>query len=87
MTRVAVIAHRGKSVGGGLPELRRVLEQRGVTDVFWREVAKSRFAPKQVGKALADGADLIFVWGGDGMVQRCIDVLAGSEAKLAIIPS
>jgi diacylglycerol kinase (ATP) len=87
MTRVAVIAHRGKSVGGGLPELRRVLEQRGVTDVFWREVAKSRFAPKQVGKALADGADLIFVWGGDGMVQRCIDVLAGSEAKLAIIPA
>jgi diacylglycerol kinase (ATP) len=87
MTRVAVIAHRGKSVGGGLPELRRVLEQRGVTDVFWREVAKSRFAPKQVGKALAEGADLIFVWGGDGMVQRCIDVLAGSEAKLAIIPA
>jgi diacylglycerol kinase (ATP) len=87
MTRVAVIAHRGKSVGGGLPELRRVLEQRGVTDVFWREVAKSRFAPKQVAKALAEGADLIFVWGGDGMVQRCIDVLAGSEAKLAIIPA
>ena len=27
MTRVAVIAHRGKSVGGGLPELRRVLER------------------------------------------------------------
>ncbi len=27
MTRVAVIAHRGKTVGGGLPELRRVLER------------------------------------------------------------
>ena len=48
MTRVAVIAHRGKTVGGGLPELRRVLEQRGVTDVFWREVGKSRFAPPEV---------------------------------------
>ncbi len=87
MTRVAVIAHRGKSVGGGLPELRRVLEQRGVTDVFWREVGKSRFAPAEVEKALAAKADLIFVWGGDGTVQRCIDALAGSEAALAIVPA
>ena len=80
MKRVAVIAHRGKTLGGGLPELRRVLAERGVTDVFWREVAKSRFAPKQVKKALAHKADLIFVWGGDGMVQRCIDVVAGTDA-------
>ena len=87
MTRVAVIAHRGKSVGGGLPELRRVLEQRGVTDVFWREVGKSRFAPAEVEKALAAKADLIFVWGGDGIVQRCIDTLAGSKAALAIVPA
>ena len=87
MTRVAVIAHRGKSVGGGLPELRRVLEQRGVTDVFWREVGKSRFAPAEVEKALAAKADLIFVWGGDGTVQRCIDTLAGSKAALAIVPA
>jgi diacylglycerol kinase (ATP) len=48
VTRVAVIAHRGKTVGGGLPELRRVLEGRGVTDVLWREVGKSRFAPGEV---------------------------------------
>ena len=87
MKRVAVIAHRGKSVGGGLPELRRVLEERGLTDVFWREVGKSRFAPEQVKKALAEEADLIFVWGGDGMVQRCVDVIAGTDAMLAIIPA
>jgi diacylglycerol kinase (ATP) len=87
VTRVAVIAHRGKSVGGGLPELRRVLEERGVTGVFWREVAKSRYAPDEVRKALAAKADLIFVWGGDGTVQRCIDVLAGSKAALAIVPA
>jgi diacylglycerol kinase (ATP) len=85
--RVAVIAHRGKSLGGGLPELRRVLEQRGLTDVFWREVGKSRFAPREVEKALARKSDLIFVWGGDGMVQRCVDVVAGSEASVAIIPA
>jgi len=62
VTRVAVIAHRGKTLGGGLPELRRVLEERGVTDVFWREVGKSRFAPTEVRKALARKVDLVFVW-------------------------
>jgi diacylglycerol kinase (ATP) len=87
MKRVAVIAHRGKTIGGGLPELRRVLAARGLTDVYWREVAKSRFAPKQVTKALEHKPELIFVWGGDGMVQRCVDVVAGSEATLAIIPA
>jgi YegS/Rv2252/BmrU family lipid kinase len=87
MKRVAVIAHRGKTLDGGLPELRRVLERRGLTDVFWREVGKSRFAPEQVRKALARDVDLIYVWGGDGMVQRCIDVVAGSDATVAIIPA
>jgi diacylglycerol kinase (ATP) len=87
MTRVAVIAHRGKTLGGGLPELRRVLERRGAKDVFWREVGKSRFAPSEVKKALADDAELIFVWGGDGMVQRCVDVVAGTDAALAIVPA
>jgi YegS/Rv2252/BmrU family lipid kinase len=87
MKRVAVIAHNGKNLGGGLPELRKVLAEREVGDVFWREVPKSRFAPKQVKSALAEGVDLIFVWGGDGMVQRCIDVVAGTDARLAIIPA
>jgi diacylglycerol kinase (ATP) len=87
MKRVAVIAHRGKTLDGGLPELRRVLERRGLTDVFWREVGKSRFAPEQVRRALAEDVDLIYVWGGDGMVQRCVDVVAGSEAAVAIIPA
>jgi YegS/Rv2252/BmrU family lipid kinase len=85
--RVAVIAHSGKTLGGGLPELRRVLAQHGEPDPFWREVPKSRCAPKQVEKALRRGANLIVVWGGDGMVQRCIDVLAGTDATLAIVPA
>jgi diacylglycerol kinase (ATP) len=85
--RVAVIAHRKKSLGGGLPELRRVLAERGVTDVFWREVGKSKFAPAQVEKALARDCDLIYVWGGDGMVQHCVDVIAGTDTRMAILPA
>jgi diacylglycerol kinase (ATP) len=84
--RVAVIAHAGKTIGGGLLELRSELERQGVSDPIWHEVPKSRKAPKQVKRALEEGAELVFAWGGDGMVQRCVDAL-GSKAPLAIIPA
>lgn len=87
MTKVAVVAHAGKSFGGGLMELRRELKRQGVADPMWIEVPKSRFAPKQAKRALAEGADLLFVWGGDGTVQRSIDAMAGSETPLAILPA
>jgi len=85
--KVAVVAHARKSLGGGLPELRRVLEAEGIADPFWVEVSKSKKAPPQVQRALDDGAELVFAWGGDGLVQRCIDVMAGTGASLAIIPA
>ena len=47
-------------------------------DPLWYEVPKSRKAPKQVRRALDEGAELVFAWGGDGTVQRCVDVLAGT---------
>jgi len=85
--KIAVIAHSGKTLGGGLTELRRVLEAAGVDNPFWCEVTKSRKAPAQVRRALDEGAELIIAWGGDGMVQRCIDVLGGTGVTLAIIPA
>jgi diacylglycerol kinase family enzyme len=85
--RVAVIAHAGKSIGGGLDELRETLKNAGVTDPLWSEVPKSRYAPERVKRVLGEDADVVFVWGGDGTVQRCIDVLAGSGARLAILPA
>jgi YegS/Rv2252/BmrU family lipid kinase len=87
MTSVAVVAHTGKQLGGGLDELREVLAQSGVPDPLWFEVPKSKKAPKQVRRALKQGVDLVFVWGGDGMVQRGIDVLAGTDAAIAILPA
>ena len=87
MRRIAVVAHAGKTTGGGLLELRRSLEAAGVTDPLWYEVSKSRKAPKQVKRALEEGAELVFAWGGDGTVQRCIDVLAGTGTPLAIVPA
>jgi YegS/Rv2252/BmrU family lipid kinase len=87
MADVAVVAHSRKSFGGGLPELRRVLALEGVTDPLWFEVKKSRRAPKFARRAAAKGADVVFVWGGDGTVQRCIDAVAGSDTAVAILPA
>jgi YegS/Rv2252/BmrU family lipid kinase len=87
MTSVAVIAHTGKVLGGGLGRLREVLTEQGVTDPIWLEVLKSRKMPARVQEATVAGADLIFVWGGDGSVQRCIDATAGSPVTLAILPA
>ena len=82
-----MVAHTRKSLGGGLGELREVLAREGVTDPLWYEVKKSRQAPKRARRALAEGAEVIFVWGGDGSVQRCIDAVAGTDAVLAILPA
>lgn len=87
MTSVAVIAHRRKQLGGGLTELRERLAADGVDTPLWFEVNKSRKAPKRAREALEQGADRVLVWGGDGMVQRCIDVLAGSGATVGILPA
>ena len=39
--RLAVVAHAGKTVGGGLSGLRRTLEERGVSEPLWVEVPTS----------------------------------------------
>ncbi len=85
--RIAVVAHAEKRLGGGLAELRRVLEARGVTDPLWYEVPKAKRAPDAARRALDEGADIVFAWGGDGTVRRCLGVLAGTGACLAVIPA
>jgi YegS/Rv2252/BmrU family lipid kinase len=85
--RVAVVAHRKKVLGGGLGELRSLLAARGFDEPLWYEVNKSRKARQRADEAVKDGADLVFAWGGDGTVQRCIDALAGTGVPLAILPA
>ena len=49
---------------------------------------KSRKAPKQVRRREKEGADLVVVWGGDGMVQRCVDTARRlRRRRSAIVPA
>lgn len=87
MANVAVIAHADKTLGGGLTELREILVREGYADPLWYEIRTSSKASKYARRALAKGAEVIFVWGGDGTVQLCIDALAETKAVLAILPA
>ncbi|MEP7059432.1 MAG: diacylglycerol kinase family protein [Actinomycetota bacterium] len=87
MTTVGVLAHSAKSMGGGLGEFRKTLATYGFNDPLWFEVEKSRFIPDRAKELVGAGADLIFVWGGDGTVQQTIDTLTGSPVSVAIMPA
>lgn len=87
MGNVAVIAHTDKTFGGGLAELRESLAREGYDDPLWYEVQTSAQAPKFARLALEKGAEVIFIWGGDGTVQQCIDALVNTKAVLAILPA
>ncbi|WP_250038137.1 diacylglycerol/lipid kinase family protein [Paractinoplanes maris] len=87
--KIAVVAHQKKTLGGGLDELRRRLTDAEVEDLDWYEVPKSKKAPKAVRSALEGKPDRLIVWGGDGMVQRSLDVVArsGTKVPVGIIPA
>ena len=87
MTSVGVVAHSEKRLGGGLAELRKTLADYGISDVPWREVPKSKEVPGHVEELVEQGVDLLFVWGGDGTVQRAIDTVVGKPVTLAILPA
>ncbi len=84
---IAVIAHTGKTLDGGPDRLRAALIRRGLQNLRWYEISKSRKAPNKVRKALRHRPDLLLLWGGDGLVQRCVDALDGHDLPIGVIPA
>ena len=87
MKTIGVIAHNKKVLGEGLDQLRTLLAERGYPDPIWYEASSSSKIPKLAKKAVADGAELLFIWGGDGTVQRCVDAVVGLDVELALLPA
>lgn len=91
MSKIAVIAHKYKTFGGGLQELRRLLAEEGIRKPLWIEIRRSSEAPRAVKRCLKRGADLLLLWGGDGTIQQCIDAVvsarAGGKVDLGILPA
>jgi diacylglycerol kinase (ATP) len=90
MTKIGVIAHREKMLGGGLGELRDRLGAAGFPDHEWYEMSRSKEGPDGLRAMVKDGVDRVLVWGGDGTVRRCIDTIVGDEldhVSLGILPA
>jgi diacylglycerol kinase family enzyme len=71
--------------------LRRIIEE-GLAEAGWPAPAWLETTPEdagrgQAGKAIEDGAELLFVCGGDGTVMACVTALAGTGVAMAVLPA
>lgn len=63
-----------------------LLTARGI-NVNWIETSEDDPGVGQAKAAVAEGADVVVVCGGDGTVRACIESLAGTNSALAIVPA
>lgn len=66
--------------------LKAALAERGLT-TSWFETTESDPGPGPVSDALAWGADVVIVCGGDGTVRACSEGLARAAVPMAIVPA
>jgi YegS/Rv2252/BmrU family lipid kinase len=87
--RTAVVVNPARVEG--LDELRdtisATLAGAGWPAPLWFETTPEDPGAGQARRAVAEGAEVVFVSGGDGTVRSCVEGLAGTEAALAVLPA
>ena len=59
----------------------------GWPEPMWLETTVEDSGRGQATKAVQDGAELVFVCGGDGTVMACVTALAGTDVAMAVLPA
>jgi YegS/Rv2252/BmrU family lipid kinase len=75
----------GGETGDRRAEIRTALASQGL-DAHWFETTTQDPGQGPTRRAVAEGADLVMVSGGDGTVMACVTGLAGSDVPLAVLP-
>ena len=86
--RVAVVLNPASGGEGGdrRAEVEAALAAKGL-DARWYETTRQDPGQALTRRAVAEGADLLMVSGGDGTVMACVTGLAGTGVPLAVLPS
>jgi diacylglycerol kinase family enzyme len=72
-----------------LDDLRRTITEAlpGWPEPMWLETTVDDPGAGQAAQAVRDGAEVVFVCGGDGTVMACVGALAGTDVALAVLPA
>lgn len=80
-----MVVNPTKIAGDQHAVLRSALADEGISSVRFDETTQEDPGIGQARRAVADGADLVIAWGGDGTVMACATGMAGSATPLAIL--
>jgi diacylglycerol kinase family enzyme len=83
--RVAVVANPAKV--DDLAELKRAVAERCGAEFGWWETTKEDPGGGQAKAAVADGAELVLVCGGDGTTAACAGALADTGVAMGLVPA
>lgn len=89
MTASAVLVNpaRVQNLGALRRSILRALAEDGWPEPTWLQTTPMDTGERQALLAVAAGAEVLFVCGGDGTVQAAVAALSGTDAALAVLPS
>lgn len=89
MVRSAVVLNPAKvlDLEQRRTDIVRALDAAGWPEPTWWETTPEDSGYGQTRQAVEQGAEVVFVCGGDGTVRQCVGALAGTEVALAVLPS